>query len=106
MAADDPHAMTYLPPTYSTRHTLVNSNDRNLSLEFFVYEDKVGIMLEDSHPTRPYMKYSCVVNRGSVFCEDMLVISTCKPIEMMEIGVARTVWESLVSDHGWVHLCV
>ena len=100
MAAVDPHAMTYLPPTYSTRHTLVNSNDRNLSLAFFVHEDWVGIMLEDSMPYRPFMCYTCKL-WDEPLSSFQFRISTYKPRESIDIGEARRVWEALVRDHGW-----
>ena len=93
--------MTYLPPTYSTRHTLVNSNDRNLSLEFFVYGDKVGIMLEDSMPSRHSMGYTCKLWDDEPFSPFHYCISTHAPIGGIDIGVARRVWEALVRDHGW-----
>ena len=89
--------MTYLPPTYSTRHTLVNANDRNLSLAFIVHEDWVGIMLDDSMPSRHSMGYTCEGSdhfRSGRWCLE----GSAVPLERNH---ARRLWSKRVEGAEW-----
>jgi len=84
----------------SRRYDLVNPSLPHLELNFIVHANWVGIMLHDSMPRRPYMGYTCKLwdEPPSSF---HFQISTHDPIDGIDIGVARRVWEVLVRDHGW-----
>lgn len=88
---------------YSRRYDLTNPSEPHLMLGFIVYEDWVGIMLEDSMPNRPYATYGCKLSWDDQgpFCSCHLRISTHSPRDNIDIGVARRMWETLVRDHGW-----
>jgi len=84
----------------SRRHDLSNPSHPHFVLSFLVYGNGVGIMLHDSMPRRPYATYECRLWTDGPFSYSFR-ISTCKPIDNMEIGEARRLWEALVRDHGW-----
>lgn len=88
---------------YSRRYDLVNPSEPHLAglrLGFIVHEDWVGIMLDDSMPSRHSMGYTCKLWDDG-FCSYSFRISTYAPLESIGIVEARRVWETLVRDHGW-----
>ena len=84
----------------SRRYDLVNPSLPHLELNFIVHGNWVGIMLHDSMPHRPFMCYTCKL-RDEPLSSFHFRISTYKPIESIDIGEARRVWEALVRGHGW-----
>lgn len=95
--------MTDPSPTRSTRHSLVHTDDPYLILDFLVHGDKVSIRLESSRPNARQDWYITELEgepwplRGPW----RFAIFTGSPIENLDIGYARVVWESLVVQRGW-----